>query len=130
MADAVNTQVVFRGTKRFIVTLTSVSDGTGETAVVKVDKSTLIGPDGTEPSRIVVEKIEYAMDGMACRLYWDHDADDEIAMLSGAGYFDWTEGGGLCDPASAGGTGDIILTTFSHALGDSYTITLFLRLKD
>ena len=130
MADAVDTVVVFSGTKRRVVRLTNISDGTGESAVVKVDRSALIGPDGTSPTKLVVEKIEYALDGLQVRLFWEHTTPDEIAILSGAGFFDWSDVGGLVDPGSAGGEGDITLTTNAHTLGDGYTITLWLRLKD
>lgn len=130
MADLVDSQVLINGSRFYVVVLTNISDGTGETAVVKVDKSTLTGPNGKEPSKLVVEKIEYALSGMQVRLFWDHTVDDEIAMLDGAGFFDWTSVGGKPDPGSAGDTGDIILTTFGHTLGDTYTITLWLRKKD
>ncbi len=130
MADAVDSKVVFSSRNRYIVRLVNISDGTGESAVVKVDISALTGPDGTPPTRTVVEKIEYDISGMTVRLYWDHDTDDEIVAISGAGFLDWTEVGGLVDPASAGGTGDILLTTNAHTAGDTYTITLYLRLKD
>lgn len=130
MADTVDTIVVFSGTRRRVVRLLNLSDGTGETGVIKVDKSALIGPNGKEPTKLVIEKIEYAVDGMSVRLYWDHTTDDEIAVLTGAGFFDWTDSGGLVDPGSAGDTGDILLTTVGHTAGDSYNITLWLRLKD
>lgn len=130
MADAVDVLTVFAGRRRRVVRLTNLSDGTGESAVVKVDKSAITGPDGTEPGRIVVEKIQYSIEGMSVRLFWDHTADDEIVTLVGQGELDWTCCGGLIDPASAGDTGDIILTTNGHTAGDSYDITLHLRLKD
>ena len=41
MADAVTSTTVLDGDKDFIVQLTNVSDGTGESAVAKVDVSTL-----------------------------------------------------------------------------------------
>jgi hypothetical protein len=130
MADAVDSLVVFSGRRRYVARFTNLSDGTGEAAVIKVDKSTLAGPDGTEPSKLVVEKIQYNCDGMSVRLFWDHTADDEIVTLAGHGCFDWTNVGGLVDPGSAGGAGDIVLTTVGHAANDSYDITLHLRLKD
>jgi len=130
MADAVNIKTVFNGGRRLVVRLTNVSDGTGEAAVIKVDKSTFTGPDGTEPTSFVVEKIEYDILGMQVQLHWDHTTPDIIAVISGAGYLDWVAAGGLVDPLSAGGTGDIELTTVGHTAGDSYTITLWLRKKD
>lgn len=130
MADAVDILTVYAGRRHRVVRLTNASDGTGESAVVKVDKSTLTGLDGTEPSKLVVEKIQFALEGMSARLFWDHDTDDEIAVLAGQGCHDWRDCGGLVDPASAGGTGDILLTTNGHTAGDTYDITLHLRLKD
>ena len=133
MVDTVDSRVLYSSPRRYVVRLTNISDGTGESGVAKVDKSTLTGPDGTEPGRLMVERLEWSIDGMQVRLYWDHTTDDEIAVLSGSGFFDYTDGGrfaGLVDPASAGGTGDILLTTNAHTAGDGYDITLYLRLKD
>lgn len=130
MADTVDSLVVHAGRRRRTVRFTNRSDGTGESAVVKVDKSALTGLDGTEPSKLVVEKIQYSIEGMSVRLDWDHDTDDEVVTLVGQGCLDWTNVGGLVDPGSAGGTGDILFTTNGHTAGDSYDITLHLRLKD
>lgn len=132
MADAVDTLTLVKGSKRIVVRLTNISDGTGESAVVKIDKSGLTGPDGTEPSKLVIERVEYDIQGFtSIRLYWDHTTDDEICVLGpGVGYLDWREVGGLVDPGSAGETGDVILTTNGHSSGDTYTITIYARLKD
>jgi hypothetical protein len=131
MADTVDTITIFAGRLRRIVRITNASDGTGESAVAKIDKSALTGPDGTEPSKLVVEKIEGNVDGMQVRLFWDHDTDDEIGIFSGGSIDrDYRKGGGLVDPGSTGGTGDILLTTSGHTSGDSYDLTLHLRLKD
>jgi hypothetical protein len=130
MADAVDTLVLANTRRKYVVRLMNVSDGTGESAVVKIDKSALTGPNGLEPSKLVVEKIDYTCDGMTARLYWDHTTDDEIAVCAGQGCFDFRDAGGLIDPGSAGGTGDILLTTNGHTSGDSYTIVLWLRKKD
>ena len=130
MADTVDTKVVFAGTRHYVVKLTNISDGTGESAVTKVDMSTLTGPNGEAPTKISIEKIEYQVDGMQVRLFWDATVDDEIAVLAGQGIFDWTCTGGLHDPQSSGATGDIKLTTNGHTAGDGYDITLYLKLKN
>ena len=41
MADAVTSQTILDGERLFIGKFTNLSDGTGETAVVKIDVSTL-----------------------------------------------------------------------------------------
>ncbi len=132
MADTVDTQYIFTGTRRIKVKLTNISDGTGESAVTKVDLSTLTGPDGTAPTKCTVEMIEATVQGFSSvKLYWDHTSDDELAVL-GAGYsfFDWRDVGGFTDPASAGGTGDIVLTTTGASATATYDIVLTIKLKD
>jgi hypothetical protein len=132
MADAVDTIVLRQGRNKHIVRLLNISDGTGEAAVVKVDISTLTGPDGTPPTKTVIEEIEWSIQGFtSVRLLWDHTTDDEIAALAaGNGYKNYKNSGGLVDPASAGDTGDILLTTAGAVSGATYDITLVVRLKD
>lgn len=129
MADTVTTKVVFSGKRRYVVHLTNTSDGTGESNVVKVDKSTLTGLNGAEPSKLVIEKIHYDVASMRVLLTWDQTSDETIAVLQNIGKLDWTKQGGLVG-ANTGGTGDILLTTANQASGDGYDITLHLRLKD
>jgi len=133
MADSVNTNTLFSGTRRKIYQFTNVSDGTGESAVVKVDISTLTGPNkSAPPSKLVVEAIDYNIQGFtSVTLYFDATTDDEIAVLpAGSGVVDFTYGGGLVDPQSSGATGDIVLTTTGAAANASYDITLYVRLKE
>jgi len=132
MSDSVVNTTVFGGTKRHVVHLSNISDGTGESAVVKVDVSTLTGPDGSAPTSVVVEKLEYETSGMDVRLYWDATTNDLIVALGTdrEGTKDWSKAGGRVDPKSTGTTGDIVLTTVGHTSGDYYDITLWCRLKD
>ena len=66
------------------------------------------------------------------RLLWDHDTDDKALELSGSGYEDFRGDSflrtqkGLADPRTAGGTGDILLTTVGAVSGATYDITLWL----
>lgn len=133
MTDTVTNTVIQNTARRLVVVSQIVSDGTGSTDAVLVDKSAFVGPDGTEPGRLVVEEIEYSVDGMQVQLEFDHDTDDLIANLAGQGRFDFVRGRreqGFIDPASAGGTGDIVATTVAHTAGDKATIKLTLRKKD
>lgn len=132
MADTVDTNVVFSGTRRYIVRLTNISDGTGESGVVKVDKSTLVNSNGVEPQALNVESIQSNIQGFSSvRLFWDHTTDDEIDVLpAGSMFRDYSQGGVLKDPRSTGGTGDIILTTAGAISGATYDITLSLILSD
>lgn len=133
MADTVTTTTLLNTQRKLVVQYTIQSDGTGTTDGIVVDKSAFTGPDGTEPGRLVVEKIDYAVDGMQLVLEFDHTADDVIAVLAGQGSFDFVQDGmyqGFIDPASAGTTGDIVVTTVGHTLGDKGTFTIYCCKKD
>jgi hypothetical protein len=131
MADAVTTETVFNGRRRKVVHLTNISDGTGESAVAKVDISTITFNGGAVPTYSVVDMIDYNIQGFtSVRLHWDHTADDEIAILpAGSGTIDFNAIGGKIDPRTAGGTGDIQLTTAGGASGATYDVTIYLRPK-
>ena len=128
--DAPNTYE-HSGTRRVIVQLGCVSDGTGETDVVKIDLSELRMPDGTIPTRSAVERLEYDIRGMRIGLEWDRAPHAAIAILSeGQGFRDFRSEGGKVDPGVEGDrTGDIILTSDDADDGDNYDITIWLRLK-
>jgi hypothetical protein len=133
MADTVANKVVFQSKRQLVVRSTITSDGTGSTDAVLVDKSTFTGLNGAEPGRLVIEKIEYSIEGMSVALEFDHTADDLIAVLVGQGFIDFSQGGrypGFVDPASAGGTGDIVGTTTGHTSGDAANFVFYLRKKD
>ena len=119
MADAVTRNVHFSGSKHHIVTFTNVSDGTGEITTQKVDISTLSGT----PSNVRICKVYYCVSGMQVQITYDHTADDTVLVLSGSGEFEFHKSP-LPDPASAGGSGDILFTTIGASLNDSYTIHL------
>ena len=132
MADTVDTIVQFSGTRRYIVRLTNISDGTGESAVKKVDISTLTNGKGVAPTRVNVESIQWSIQGFSSvKLLWDHTTDDELAVLgAGNGYRDFSQAGVLKDPSSAGDTGDILLTTVGASATATYDIVLSLILSD
>lgn len=130
MADTVTSQVLLSGPRRHVVVLTGVSDGTGETAVVKVDRSALKTLDGVEPARLAIERAQWMMQGIDyIRLAWDHASDDTALVLSGDGKLCFEGVGALKDPGSAGGTGDLLLTSVGAVAGGSYTLVLVLVLE-
>ena len=133
MADAVDTLILFKGKKRQVYRFTNVSDGTGESAVVKIDKSTLINTQGLEPAKIIIEEIQWSINGFtSVRIFWDHTTDDEAAVLgTGQGFrVTMPDVQGLVDPGSAGGTGDVLFTTAGAVSGATYDILLSIRLTD
>ena len=124
MADTVTSNMQDLGDK-IVVHITSISDGTGESAVVKVDRSALSLAD---IAKLNLQEIRWNTQGFASvRLYWDHTADDTIMVLSGNGYeyFEHT----LIDPntsadAVTGAIGDVLLTTNAAVSGATYDITM------
>lgn len=134
MADTVTSSVV-ESANGLMVHLTGVSDGTGESAVIKVDKSAYLASDGAEPASLDIEQVRWNIQGFTyIKLAWDHTTDDTALVLSGSGFDDFTGNGndvtnpkGLPDPRSAGGAGDLLLTSVGATSGDTYDITLWLR---
>ena len=120
MVDAVASQTLVDGSKNTVMKLTNLSDGTGEAAVLKVDVSGL----GGAPATVKVQKVHYAVVGMNVTLLWDATTDVRMLELQGNGSFDFSSFGGLINNAGTGVTGDILLTTTGHTLGDSYSIVL------
>lgn len=127
MADTVTTKTVFNGTRQVVMHFTNTSDGTGETAVKKVDISTLRLDGGAVPTHIIIDKIMYDVASMRVQLYWDHTSPETIAILQEWGTLDWKQSGGLHD-ANTGATGSIMLSTLNQSAGDGYDITLYMRI--
>lgn len=119
------------GSRRLMVQHRNPDTTVGEVNATLVDKSRLIGPNGKEPSRLVIERIQWVIfGGGTLTLSFDHTSDDIVAVLSEPGNGDRIyPNGGLVDPASAGGTGDLLLSA-SNVAGGSYKITIILRMKD
>lgn len=120
MADAVSSQILIDGPRQVVVKLTNLSDGTGESAVLKVDVSALTGA----PTAVKIRRVHYSVTGMVATLLWDATTDVRILDLSGYGTLDFDSFGGLTNNGGTGVTGDILLTTTGHSSGDSYSIIL------
>lgn len=133
MADTVANTTLYNGPRKLVTSHVFTIDGTEAADLVLVDRSAFTGPDGTEPGRLVIEKIEWSIDGCKVLLEFEHTTDDEIMVLTGQGSVDFTQNGkyqGFIDPDSTGGTGDIVATTLATDLGDEASLTLFMRKKD
>lgn len=132
MADAVTSEYVFNGQKRKLLHLTNISDGTGESDVVKIDVSALTFESGLTPTYVTVDRIEYNIQGFtSVLLEFDATTDDELAVLpSGMGAIDFFAYGGKTDPKTTGTTGDVLLTTAGAASGATYDIRIEFRPKN
>lgn len=126
MPDAVNTQTLFDGDSQVVMKFNNVSDGTGESAVLKVDVSTL-KPNyiGKECIGVDIRRIDASVNGMSVNILWDATTDVSAFIVSPGMYtFDFDKTAILRNNAGAGKTGDIMFTTVGASAGDTYSITL------
>ena len=130
MADAVTSQTLFDGDKHVVMKFTNISDGTGESAVKKVDVSALESDiNGNTCTSVAIEKIWWQCIGMKVRMFFDATSDAFIIELgeNQSGHHDYSEFGGLKNNAGSGKTGDIDFTTIGHSSADTYTVILKMR---
>lgn len=127
MADAVTSQTILDGERLFIAKYTNISDGTGETGVVKVDVSTL-NPNafGYACNGVKINKIWSTTHGMEVRILFDATTDTFAWMIpQNTNYMmDFSSFGGIPSNAGAGVTGDVLFSTSDASSGDMYTIVL------
>jgi len=132
MADAVTTQTLVDGGKTAIIKLTNISDGTGESAVKKVDVSALTSnSNGDDCTRVSITQVWYDIGGLRVSLDFDASSNVVGLVLGGSaaagttmGYMDFRSFGGIKNNAGSGITGNIDLTTHGHTAHDHYTIVL------
>tara|TARA_Y100001951_G_scaffold78458_1_gene66001 strand:+ start:207 stop:614 length:408 start_codon:yes stop_codon:yes gene_type:complete len=127
MADAVTSQTIIDGSRNCVMKFTNVSDGSGESAVVKVDVSAL-SPNaaGTSCSEVRVMRITHAIVGMSVQMLLDATSNVLLCDLaeSSNGHLNFENFGGIPNNAGSGKTGDILFTTLGHSSGDTYSIVI------
>ena len=133
MADAVASQIIVDGPSFVAIKLTNISDGTGESAVTKVDVSALEADSRTGLSCTDdnIERIWWQCIGMKVRILFDADTDVMAIELgeNQSGNHDYSIFGGLTNNAGTGKTGDVKFTTVGASDGDTYTVILYMRKK-
>ena len=134
MADAVTSQTLIDGDLYAVMKFTNISDGSGESAVTKVDVSALqaLGSNTANQKTctgVVIERIWWQCIGMKVQILWDATSDAFCIELgeNQSGNHDYTVFGGLTNNAGSGKTGDIKFTTVGHTSADTYTIILYMR---
>lgn len=125
MADAVTSQTIFDGERKAIMKFTNVSDGTGETAVLKVDVSALTTDSfGKTCTGVTLERIHVSINGMSVSILWDANTDVPAFIAAPGVYsFDFDKFQ-IPNDAGAGKNGDILFSTIGATAGDTYTIIL------
>jgi len=133
MAAAAQMKVLFDGGNLHIVNITGTWDTADEVDTIVFNASDYKGPDGQTmgAGSTKIEEITYSVSGdfESVNLEWDATTDDVIEKLSGQGYFDYKPFGGKQDPASTGGTGDIVLTSVGGTTNSNYSILMVIRKK-
>jgi len=127
MADAVTSQTIQDGERKAVLKFTNISDGTGETNVVKVDVSALAtNSAGKACTKVTVSKIWWQCVGMGVELLCDATVNTLIIGLSpdSNGFHDYSSFTGIPNNAGAGVTGDILFTTIGASNTDTYTVIL------
>ena len=127
MADAVTSQTIQDGERNCIMKFTNVSDGTGESAVAKVDVSALASnSEGKSCSEVKGMRVSHAIVGMSVQLFLDATSNVLLMELaeSSNGHMDFKDFSGIPNNAGSGKTGDILFTTKGHSSGDTYSIVL------
>ena len=133
MADAVTSQTIEDGGKNLVMKFTNISDGTGESAVAKIDVSALdTEPStGTACSRVTLQRIWFSNIGMGFSLYWNATSNMFIcqATKDWSDTWDFTDSSitlpGIPNNAGGGVNGDLLLTTNDHSSGDTYSIVVW-----
>jgi hypothetical protein len=127
MADAVATQTLLDGERMAIMKFTNLSDGTGESKVLKVDVSTLTSSaSGKACDGVTITKIHASTHGLEVQIYWDATTDVFCWCVPQNSTYtmDFEKFGGLTNNAGAGVTGDVLFSTADASAGDFYTIVL------
>ena len=127
MADAVTSQTIIDGERNCVMKFTNVSDGTGESAVAKVDVSALAAnAAGVSCSEVRVMRVSHAIVGMSVQVFLNASSNVLLMELaeSSNGHMDFKDFGGLPNNAGSGKDGDILFTTKGHSSGDTYSIVL------
>ena len=127
MADAVTSQTIQDGERKAVLKFTNASDGTGESAVKKVDVSALeSNTRGEACTAVTINKIWWQCTGMSVKI--EVDASSNVLAIGLAensnGHHDYSNFSGIPNNAGSGKTGDLDFTTVGHSSGDSYMIIL------
>lgn len=125
MADAVSSQILADGLSQAVMKFVNVSDGTGESAVLKVDVSALAAnQNGQACTSVTIRRIHTAVSGMSVNILWDATTDVSAFVVAPGVYSFDLSTAPLWNNAGTGKTGDVLFTTVGAASGDTYSIIL------
>ena len=123
MADAFQIQTLFDNERTAIMKFTNISDGTGESAVTKVNVALLTpSASGQACTRVTVTKIYISNHGMEVRMFFDATVDVPFFLSSASATqtLDMSGFGGITNNGGAGVNGNIVFSTSDASAGDTY----------
>ena len=130
MADTVTKQVLSdtSGVK-YVIKLTNISDGSGESLVNKVDASetTFMSEDGNRKIAKIWWSINTVDTKSSVEIMWAGNINATAILLSGQGYWDLRTAGNEITNNATTPTGDVLLSTKNFTIGDNYTILIEFR---
>lgn len=128
MAAAVHTAI--QGNNVMVLNVRGIYSAADETDTNILDISTFAGPNvGGPPSKVRIDEIWWAINGFSyVLLEFDRTTDYTIDYFSGQGFMDFRPEGGKVDKGT-GNTGDLFLTTGGGAANATYSLKIWLRLK-
>lgn len=136
MADTVTTRTLYSAPDRVVVQATGLSDGTGESFAIKIDRSALTGPTGAVPTRVAIEEVQWSTSGYNyVKMAWSNTTNVTIDMLAGDGYRNYTGFGRSreSDSEVANRTaltgGDVIFSTPAGSSNAVYDVVISARLE-
>ena len=127
MADAVTSQTLLDGERLAIMKFTNISDGTGESAVTKVNVANLAkSASGLACTAVTVTKITSVCHGLEVRMYWDASTDVPffLSTINTNYENDFSNIGGITNNSGTGKNGNIVFSTSDASSGDTYTVVL------
>ena len=130
MADIVSTQVISdtSGVK-YVVKMTNISDGSGESLVKKIDASsaTFMTEDGSRKIAKIWWSVNTTKSNASVELVWGGETNATAMLLNGQGYWDLRTAGNEIINNATTPTGDVLLSTRDFVAGDNYTILVEFR---
>lgn len=131
MVDVVTSQILENGPRHITMKFTNVSDGTGESGVVKVDATAagvlgvvVQGQTQFPVTHLKVQEIDYDIKSMGLRIQWVGTPNVDMEVLGGFGVKNYRRSGPIQNPKATGATGSIAFTTVNANLNASYTVVL------
>lgn len=130
MADAVTITTIEDGPRNLVMRFTDVSDGTGESAVLKVNAASahgvvVQGQTFYPGVHLKITEIEWSVYNMGLEILWDATTPVTAYTCWGSDHQIFRRFGGLTNPKTTGATGNILFTTIGPGAANSgYSVVL------